>query len=207
MKKHSTHIIDKEAVKFFKNSLPEEHWTVYDFQPDYGKDQKVELVEGDEHTGLTFWVQIKGQKKVSRLKDGSISFRLETKDLDYHTRLQVPMFLVVVDVTKRVGYWIFTQEYERTWLKNVAWRGQEYIQIRLPSSNTLAGLKAFREAVKQAVRYMTTLTFQADLGAERRCLESDRPPLQDRDHGGLNGATLPLPFGPGDSCRVHLPGW
>ena len=103
MKKHSTHIIDKEAVKFFKNSLPEEHWTVYDVQPDYGKDQKVELVEGDAHTGLTFWVQIKGQKKVSRLKDGSISFRLETKDLDYHTRLQAPMFLVVVDVTVLSG--------------------------------------------------------------------------------------------------------
>ena len=175
MKKHSTHIIDKEAVKFFKNSLPEEHWTVYDVQPDYGKDQKVELVEGDEHTGLTFWVQIKGQKKVSRLKDGSISFRLETKDLDYHTRLQAPMFLVVVDVTKQVGYWVFTQQYERTWLKNVAWRSQEYIQIRLPSSNKLSDLKAYREAVKQAIRYMTTLTLQADLGAERRHLEAIDP--------------------------------
>jgi len=42
------------------------------------------------------------------------------------------MFLVVVDVTKRVGYWVFTQEYERTQLKYLAWKKQAQIQIRLP---------------------------------------------------------------------------
>ena len=84
--------------------MPPEDWTVYDIRPDYGKDHKVELVEGGDHTGSTFWVQIKGQKKVKRLKDGTITFKLETKDLDYHMKLLAPVFLVVVDVTDRVGY-------------------------------------------------------------------------------------------------------
>jgi len=154
VKKHSTHVIDEQAVHFFKGALPPEHWTVYDIRPDYGKDHKVELVEGGELMGQTFWVQIKGQKKVKPLKGGSISFKLETKDLDYQTRLQVPVFLIVVDVTKRVGYWVFTQEYERTQLRNVSWRSQEHIQIRIAASNRLSDLGLFRTAVKDAFGYL-----------------------------------------------------
>ena len=187
MQKHSTHVIDEQAVHFFKGSLPPDHWTVYDIRPDYGKDHKVELVEGGEHTGLSFWVQVKGQKKVKKLKDGTISFKLESKDLDYHTKLQPPVFLVVVDVTSRVGYWVFTQEYERTQLRNVAWRRQEYIQIRLPASNTLSRQKPFREAVGEAVRYMTRLAFSADLGAEKRRLEGLDPRFTVEITAGTDG--------------------
>jgi hypothetical protein len=187
MQKHTTHVIDEQAVHIFKGSLPPEHWTVYDIRPDYGKDHKVELVEGGEHTGLSFWVQVKGQKKVKRLKDGTVSFKLETKDLDYHTKLPAPVFLVVVDVTSRVGYWVFTQGYERTRLRNVAWRDQDYIQIRLPAANTLSGLKSLRRAVKEAVRYMTNLTFHADLREEKRWLEAIDPRFKVEITAGSGG--------------------
>src|SRR3954452_18490840 len=106
MQKHSNHVIDEQAVDFFKGSLPPEHWTVYDIRPDYGKDHKVELVEGGEHTGLSFWVQVKGQKKVKKLKDGAISFKLEMKDLAYHAKSEPPVCVADVDVASRVGYWV-----------------------------------------------------------------------------------------------------
>jgi len=129
------------------------------------------LVEDGDHTGLSFWVQVKGQKKVSRLRDGSISFKLESKDLEYHTRLPTPIFLFVVDVTKRVGYWVFTQEYERTSLRNVGWRNQDHIQIRLPPANTLSDLARLRSAVRDAIKYMTGLSFLSDIRTEKRELE------------------------------------
>ncbi|WP_337173531.1 DUF4365 domain-containing protein [Paludisphaera sp.] len=164
MQKHSTHVIDEQAVHFFKGSLPPEQWTVYDIRPDYGKDHKVELVEGGEHTGLSFWVQVKGQKRVKKLKDGTISFKLETKDLDYHTKLQAPVFLVVVDVSSRVGYWVFTQEYEQTRLRNVDWTAQGQIQIHLPASNLLSDNVALRAAVKTAIGFMARRSLGMGIG-------------------------------------------
>jgi hypothetical protein len=178
MKKPISHVIDEQAVEMFRAALPKDAWTIYDIKPDYGKDQKVELVEGGDHTGLSFWVQVKGQKKVRRLRDGTVTFKLETKDLDYHTRLPAPMFLVVVDVTKKVGYWIFTQRYERTALRNVNWRDQEYIQIRLPPANILTDLSGLRKAVKDAIRFMTGLAFGADIHSEKRALEDRDPRFQ-----------------------------
>lgn len=175
MQKHSTHVIDEQAVHFFKGSLPPDDWTIYDIRPDYGKDHKVELVEGGEHTGLTFWVQVKGQKRVRRLRDGVISFKLETKDLDYHTRLPTPVFLVVVDVTSRVGYWVFTQEYERTRLRNLAWRSQGHIQIRLPISNLLSDTRSLREAARKAIRYMARRSLGMGIGYAQEALKTLDP--------------------------------
>ena len=122
MNKHSNHVIDEEAVEIFKGLLPKDRWTIYDLKPDYGKDHKVESVENGEHTGLTFWIQLKGQKTLKILRDGNVSFNLETKYLDYFKKLPEPMFLVVVDVAKRLAFWVFIQEYEQTKLRNVSWR-------------------------------------------------------------------------------------
>jgi hypothetical protein len=171
MQKHPTHVIDEQAVHIFKGSLPPEHWTVYDIRPDYGKDHKVELVEGGEHTGLSFWVQVKGQKKVKKLKDGTVSFKLETKDLDYHVKLQAPVFLVVVDVSRRVGYWVFTQKYERTRLKNLPWRQQSHIQIRLPAENLISDLYSLRGAVRDAIGYMARRSLSLGIGHAQESLK------------------------------------
>ena len=187
MQKHLTHVIDEEAVGIFKRALPPKEWTVYDIKPDYGKDHKVELVDGGEHTGLTFWVQIKGQKIVRRLKDGTIAFKLERKDLDYHNKLLVPLFLIVVDVTNQVGYWVFLQEYVRTRLRNDAWRTQDYIQIHLSASNTLSKTSLLRQAVREAIRYMTGLTFHADIGVEQQRLEAIDPRFRVEITAGAGG--------------------
>jgi hypothetical protein len=175
MKKPISHVIDELAVEIFRAALPKDAWTIYDIRPDYGKDHKVELVEGEDHTGLTFWVQVKGQKKLSRLRDGAVSFKLETKDLDYHLKLATPVFLVVVDVANRVGYWVFTQRYERTALRNVDWRSQGHIQIRLLSVNVLSDLAKLRREVKDAIQYMTRLFFRHDVRSERKMLEERDP--------------------------------
>ena len=175
MQKHSTHVIDEEAVRIFKGALPPQDWTVYDIRPDYGKDHKVELIDGVEHTGLFFWVQIKGQNKVKRLKNGTISFKVETCDLDYHTKLSDPVFLIVVDVTNRVGYWVFLQEYVRTRLRDIDWRSQAYIQIHLSATNILSETSLLRQAVREAIRYMTGLNFHADIAVEQRRLEALDP--------------------------------
>ena len=175
MKKHLTHVIDEQAIEIFKAAFPKDAWTIYDIRPDYGKDHQVELVEDGDHTGKSFWVQVKGQKKVSKLRDGSISFKLETKDLEYQLRLPVPMFLIVIDVTKGIGYWVLTQQYEKTALRNVNWRGQDHIQIRLPQANSLSDLARLRGAVGDAIKYVTGSAFHADIHSEKLALESRDP--------------------------------
>jgi hypothetical protein len=175
MKKPLSHVIDEQAVEIFKAALPKDTWTVYAIQPDYGKDHKVELVENEDHTGLTFWVQVKGQQRVKRLRNGLASFELETKHLEYYSRLTAPAFLVVVDVTKRIGYWMFLQEYERTVLRGTNWRIQKYIQIKIPPANVLSDLDRLRAAVRDARRFLTRLFFQHDVRTEKMLLEERDP--------------------------------
>ena len=132
-------------------------------------------MEEGKHTGLYFWAQLKGTRRLKKLKDGSLSFKLETKHLDYYTRVETPVFLILIDVKSGKVYWCFTQNYAKTELRNVNWKAQDSIQLRIKPSNTLANLRSFREAVVSAVKEMNRLTFHSDLQSEERWLEELDP--------------------------------
>jgi hypothetical protein len=175
MKNHKSHIIDATAIDVFKCSLPKEDWKIYDISPDYGKDQKVELIEDGELTGKSFWVQLKGQEKPHRRRDGVITFKLETEQLKYHLKLPQPMFLVVIDVKKRTGYWVCTQSYAANELKDDSWRRQTYIQIRLDPADSLSNPSRLRTSVERAIRSTSRMAIRNLVLDEKRELEEIDP--------------------------------
>jgi hypothetical protein len=175
MKKPRAHVIDEQAIELFKGSLPKEDWQIYDIKPDYGKDNLVELIEKGSQTGKVFCVQLKGTGSVDRLNNGAISFPLETKHLNYWMHVDIPVFLVLVDVGQNTGYWLFIQRYVRTELDATNWRANAKIRVRLPSSNVLTDHVGLRRAVQDACEYMTHFAFHAAIINEKRQLEELDP--------------------------------
>ena len=112
MKKPRSHQIDELAQRFFRNALPTA-WTYNEQHRDYGKDYLVEIGDDDdEQTGLSFLVQLKGQEKVKSTADGSnVKFSLKNKHAAYYLDKirDLPVFLVVVDVNSRKGWYGFVQ--------------------------------------------------------------------------------------------------
>lgn len=151
MKRPKTHQIDEQAMRVFRDALPTP-WVPTPQTPDYGKDYLVEIATGDDLSGLIFFVQLKGEEKVKLSKDGKhVTFYLKTKHAKYYLdKVTVPVFLVVVDVTKKVGYWLFTQEYLRDKLTGQVWRRKASVAIHLPTANTLTKTEAVRKAVEQS---------------------------------------------------------
>lgn len=153
MEKHENHSVDERAKVILKDSLPPESWQIYDISPDYGKDFPVELVESGRQTGVTFLVQLKGTRTLTPNRDGSVSFRLKSTHAAYFTSLRQPIFLVLVDVTKKTGYWLFLQRH-LTELGEGVWNRPGKVTLRLPASNQLTELIALRKEVHDAFAYM-----------------------------------------------------
>src|SRR3954466_15867105 len=101
MKRPLTHQTDELARRTFRNLLPPA-WVANSHATDYGKDYLVEIAEaGGELTGISFYVQLKGQGR-PRLNAGGdrVTYSLDSKHARYyHDRVtDLPVFLVVVDV-------------------------------------------------------------------------------------------------------------
>src|SRR5688572_24733838 len=105
MEKHQNHSTDERARMVLRRSLPPERWQVYDISPDYAQDNPVELIEHGRQTGISFAIQLKGKRSVKPGRDGRVSFRLEVEHLIYFMSRRDPVFVVVVDVTREIGWW------------------------------------------------------------------------------------------------------
>lgn len=153
MKRPKSHRIDEEAQRIFKCALPS-GWTPNEYTYDYGKDYIVETCVGDSMTGESFHVQLKGQSKVTmRSKKGLVQFSLERKYAAYYLDkiTDLPVFLVLVDVSQGCGWWLFLQPY----LSNdQSWRNQRSALIRIPLSNRIDDIPRFAVAIENAKRTM-----------------------------------------------------
>lgn len=100
--------ISRLAGRTFQSVIPA-NW-IYrpqEDQEDFGVDGEVELQSNGSATGLIFKVQIKGVVHVQFAQNGSIvTFSLRTARLRYYMgALELPMALIVVDVTSKLVYW------------------------------------------------------------------------------------------------------
>lgn len=106
--------IGRRAGRIFEYHLPA-HWIFrsQEDQEDYGIDGEVELADSSDHaTGFIFKTQIKGQENVKLIEEGSVvSFSLPVERLKYYVRqIELPVFLVVVDVTTERIFWKSLQD-------------------------------------------------------------------------------------------------
>jgi hypothetical protein len=179
MKRTRTHEIDEEAMRILKLFLPVA-WVVTEQHPDYGKDFLVEIVEDQELTGFNFFIQLKGEESIQPIKDGKcVSFPLKKKHAIYYAdKLKQPIFLVVIDISRRVGYWLFLQKHLLENWPHQNWRFKKSVSVQLPSTNTLADIDALRTAVKEAHDYMVArhpAAIPSAIKAERERLEKLDP--------------------------------
>jgi hypothetical protein len=145
-------------MRVFQCALPAS-WVVNKQPLDYGKDYLVEIVEAGSLTGITFLVQLKGQQSLSLSRDGKhATFWLERKHAVYYAdKVCQPVFLVLVDVNRAVGYWVFVQAHLLEDLRGTKWRKQDTVAIRVPTQNQLADAVTLRKAVEAANQYMNAL--------------------------------------------------
>jgi hypothetical protein len=176
VRKNETQVIDFQAVNWFERRFNDINWTTSKLDPDIvGLDRRIELVEEGKHTASVAFVQIKGRRKANKSKGRKTGFpyvsqRLEVEHLDYYSKMSEPVFLVVVDLEKQDGYWIFIQKYVRELLRGKDWRSKisnkrgkkPEIMIPVPISNRLTEPSNFREAIKDSIGYMAKLSKGSD---------------------------------------------
>jgi len=154
MQKHPTHQIDDLAQRVLRDALPPT-WVLNDQHNDYGKDYLIEIGEDNgDLTGSSFYVQLKGQKKVRISADGTlVKFSLKSKHARYYLDKikDLPVFLVVVDVNQKKGWWLFLQpmlELDQTWRKKGS------ISLSLSAATDIADTGSLHEAVDKAKKWM-----------------------------------------------------
>lgn len=135
--------IGRRAGRIFEYNLPE-YWIFrsQEDQEDYGIDGEVELADSADHaTGFIFKTQIKGQKNVKFIEDGSVvSFALPVERLKYYMRqVELPVFLVVVDVTTERIFWKSLQDDDsiRESLQAAIDRSQDTVSVHLSVADSL----------------------------------------------------------------------
>jgi hypothetical protein len=159
MQRSESHLIDEHAEEYLKKTLPRP-WVKRKQAPDYGIDFQIETTEknsvtaADDLVGLKFGVQLKGKKSL-RPSGSHLTFSMETKHLSYYVdHCREPIFLVVVDVEREEGYWLFVQEHVLTCLASTKWREQKTASVRIPIGQRLENTDQLHDAVKVAERYM-----------------------------------------------------
>ena len=154
MKRHKNHQIDERARHVFQEGLPPS-WVLNEQLRDYAKDYLVEIGDDDtELTGNSFYVQLKGQETPALSRDGKlVKFYLKSKYARYYfDRIRdLPVFLVLIDVTRKKGWWLFLQPVLEA---DESWRKKDSIAILLPITNAVADTAGFRQSVENAKKWM-----------------------------------------------------
>ena len=176
--------IDEDAIHVVEGILRGGDWGRSKPEPDkVGLDMLVNLLE-NRHPIVTFFLQIKGMgpktregKKVPQVsRTGTLDRPIELEHLDYYMKLSVPVFLVVVDVVKKVAHYVHIQHYIEEELKSDDWRERLHVYkethaqirlktkptktIRVPVANKLSDTPKFKDAVRDAHGYMASLAIE-----------------------------------------------
>lgn len=172
----TTREIDKRAQDTFSIMLPPS-WLVRKQDPDIHIDYFVETTHGSDPSGLVFGVQLKGTTRPT-LSKNFIKYPLKTKHLKYYLdRVKQPVFLIIIDVNKKGGYWIFIQEWAKNQLINESWRKQKIITVKIPITNSISEHAIFHAHIQEADIYMKELWPSSILSA----VEKERNSLEELD--------------------------
>jgi len=152
----TTREIDRLAQNVFHDKLPP-GWLIRKQDPDIHVDYFVEVVDRSEPSGVIFGVQLKGTGS-PRYSKKLIKISIKTKHLTYYLdKVKQPIFLVVVDIKKKQGYWLFLQGWAKEELKTRNWREQETIVIKIPLTNSLSSTNKLLKEITIAEKYMHEL--------------------------------------------------
>lgn len=190
------HIIDQKAQNVFFDSVPPS-WLIREQKPDFHIDYFVEIEKGAEPSGLIFGVQLKGTESPRSSKDYIKQF-IKTKHLAYYIdKVRQPVFIVVINVTSRQGYWLFIQEWIRKELSGKEWRSINKVSVRIPLDNLLSDIERLHRAVIRADKYMRDL-WPGSIGATIQSKKAELESLDPR-------FTVDISYGQGRTTFTLLP--
>jgi hypothetical protein len=201
------HEIDQRAEAILMFNVPPA-WIPNPMRKDYGKDILFELI--DEKTrflkGTSFYVQLKGKKKAAIKDKGRyVTCSLEVPNIkDWCDKSPLPVFVVVVDITKERGWWLFIQEY----MDNVSdgWRKQETFSVSIPIENSISNREKFEQAIEAAYKYVrirgATASERLKFDAER--LEELDPRFNVKTTATQDSTSYHLQQKPGEQVNVHF---
>jgi hypothetical protein len=170
----SANEIDAKGERIFTNAMPVE-WKRLVPHPDFRVDFQYEIRDAGTLTGMTFLVQLKSQSRVVLNDRGARFSGLECKHIRYWMKCQRPVFLVLVDVETKEGFWVFIQQYVADNLSKSDWNGtQKTITVYLPVTQALQKHDLLKASVYQASDYMIGLqpgALDAALSGSKAALE------------------------------------
>ncbi|MEK7782017.1 MAG: DUF4365 domain-containing protein [Verrucomicrobiota bacterium] len=172
-------VTGQQGEAIFKGWLPET-WLARKQEPDFFVDYLVEVVENGEPTGRKFAVQVKGVK-VGDSSATPLKFSANGKHARYWLeKCQHPVFVFLIDVTKRTGHWLFVQKYLRDHVAKAALERQKSMTLRFDPKDNLNEREAFIAQLPEAEKYAKDLhpgSAQAALVKAREELEKLEPRL------------------------------
>lgn len=179
--KHSsvgkTYEIDQRAIKVFSGCLPD-NWLPRKQDPDFFVDYLVEIVTDGEPTGLHFAAQIKGYEDATTGQK-TLSYPFKTKHLKYYLhRSQHPVFLFLINVTTREGYWLFAQKHLKEKTSAAVLDAQDSLTIHFSAEDSLFNFTKFKCLLPEAEQFVRNLhpgSVQAAMQKRKADLESKDP--------------------------------
>jgi hypothetical protein len=169
--------IDQRAIKVFLSGLSD-IWLPRKQDPDFFVDYLVEIVENGEPTGLHFAAQVKGYEDAAN-EQKLLSYSFKTKHLKYYlNRSQHPVFLFLINVTTREGYWLFAQKYLKEKASAKVLDEQASLTIHFSAEDSLFNFTKFKCLLSEAEQFVRDLhpgSVQAALQKRKAELESKDP--------------------------------
>lgn len=167
------HLIDDDAESIFRMLKPRE-WVLRELsRPDYLHDYLMEIFDQGKPTGFLTLIQLKGTRLLKVTK-GRVAFALPMEKAQEYVKYPVPVFLTVIDVRGREGYWLFLQEHLRDEIGDVR-RTRKSITVHVPLDNKLSNHAALAAAVRRAYDFLAELnpgSVAAAIAAEIAALEA-----------------------------------
>lgn len=153
-------------------------WVLKSLRPDFHLDYLLEQANGGELTGRMVYVQQKAHAKVE-FKDGVAAEKMERKHLrHYAQKVELPIFLAVIDTATGTGSFLFLQEWFDQNLSAEMLEGEGQRTVLVPQAQSIQDLAAFLTAFQKSLLYMKARypgsVLDAMSAEERRVAAMDR---------------------------------
>lgn len=152
MKQNAKQRIGRKGENLFRLMLPDE-WVPRKVDSEFGDDFHVLEAKGDDILPGGFWVQVKTKATV-KTRGADIKLQLEQKDLRFWADPAnvMPVFLVVVDLHTKKGYYRFMRQYLEETLKG--WENTSEPTVYVPLANDISDHAAFIAAIADAKEWL-----------------------------------------------------
>ena len=170
-KRTRAHVLETLSRQHVEPIFPTE-WVCRRVEDDYGLDMRVEIVTGEEVSGLEFAVQLKATDHL-RTSGDNVLHPCKVSTANYFLHRPEPVMYIVYDAQEDAAYWLWVQPYLRG-LDDASpgWRDREKAHIRIPRANRLT-----RETVPLIAGYVQAwwARVMAVVGREYPASPADAP--------------------------------